>query len=382
MTKPVRTASRLDGIEISLIRQIDALATPLSINLGIGEPNIEADATFRAMAGEVATQGSWRYTPNAGRLSLRKKIAGAIAPSFDPRTEVCITAGTQLALYAIFQAFVEAGDEVLVPNPGFPAYNSLTILAGATPVQYQIEAPAWRLDASSVIAKMTERTKLIVINSPSNPLGAVTDRATLATIAAEADVRGCVVVSDEVYQSIWYGQEPQSLLDLGRNVVVVGGLSKSHSMTGLRLGWAIAREELMTPIIKTHGYVATCASAFSQDLAERIFEAREWNAAWLRRVRARFREQRDAALEAIERDLGIHLQPPAGAFYAFVPVPTRDSLSMVKSLVSEADVVVIPGTAFGSAGEGFVRISYAASVDAIREGIARIGRYLERRRRD
>lgn len=380
MTKPVRTASRLEGIEISLIRQIDALAKPLSINLGIGEPNIEPDATFRAMANEVAAQGSWRYTPNAGRLSLRKKLAAAITPAFDPRSEVCITAGTQVALYAIFQTFVEAGDEVLVPNPGFPAYPTLAMLAGATPVEYQIEPAAWRLDARSVIAKMTERTKLIVINSPSNPLGAVADRTALATIAAEADARGCVVVSDEVYQSIWYGQEPQSFLDLGRNVVVVGGLSKSHSMTGLRLGWAIAREELMTPIIKSHGYVATCASAFSQDLAERILEAREWNAAWLKRVRARFREQRDTALEAVERELGIRLQPPAGAFYAFVPVPTRDTLSLAKSLVSEADVVVIPGTAFGSAGEGFIRVSYAAPLDAIREGVARIGRFLERRR--
>ena len=359
-----RTARRLDGIELSLIRQINALATADSVNLGIGEPNIEPDETLRELALR-ATSVPWRYSPNPGLLSLRKQLAAL-------PEEICVTAGTQEGLSAIFQAYVEEGDEVLVPDPGFLSYSTLARLAGATPVPYLLEPPEWTIDIDGLLAKITARTKLIVVNSPSNPLGSVIDRETLQRIAAA----GPLVVSDEVYREIWYERPPASMLGMGDNVLVVGGMSKSHAMTGLRLGWIMGNEAVLKPIITAHQYIATCASVFSQALAELILENAAWNTAWLEGVRAEFRKQREAALYAIERELETQIPPPAGAFYAFVPVPACESIPFAKSLATDAGILVIPGAAFGKQGEGFVRVSFAAPVQQIGIGIERMGRYL------
>lgn len=183
-------------------------------------------------------------------------------------------------------------------------------------------------------------------------------------------------MSDEVYREIWYDEPPASMLGMGDNVVVLNGLSKSHAMTGLRLGWIHARESVMKPIVTAHQYIATCASVFSQALAELIFEDAEWNAAWLANVRAQFTQQREAALYAIGHELEFEIAPPAGAFYAFAAVPTCDTIDFAKSLAIDAAVLVIPGVAFGSAGNGFMRISFAAPVEQLTSGIERIGRYL------
>lgn len=352
-------ADRFAGVELSLIRQINALATSESINLGIGEPNLEPDETLREFARRAATT-SWHYSPNAGNLALRKKLG-------DPN-EICVTAGTEEALYAIFQAFLNPGDEVLIPNPGFVVYATLAKICGATPVPYDLEPFTWTVGKLPV----TPKTKLIVVNSPSNPLGAVIDEARLREIANS----GPLVVSDEVYREIWYESPPASMRGMSPNVIAVGGMSKSHGMTGLRLGWVHARAELMKTIVMAHQYIATCASVFTQALAEEILDHEEWNAQWLARVRAQFRDQREAALYAIGQQLDMPLDPPAGAFYAFVPVPSCKTLDFAKTLATDAGVLVIPGTAFGSAGEGFIRVSYAASTQQIATGIERIGRWL------
>jgi Aspartate/tyrosine/aromatic aminotransferase len=398
-TQQPRTARRLANIEISLIRQINALATPLSVNLGIGEPNVEPDQTLRAFATKAASSGSWHYTPNAGTLRLRTLVAEGSRESgvggrslmtagnhvsatpdpplpnpreFDPKSEVCITAGTQEALFSIVQAYVDPGDEVLIPDPGFISYATLVRIAGATPVAYHIEPPDWRIDVDSLLSRITSKTKLIVVNSPSNPLGSIIDRETLQRIANA----GPLVVSDEIYREIWYESPPPSMLGMSENVIVAGGMSKSHAMTGLRLGWVLAREALMTPIVTAHQYVATCASVFSQSLAESILSDDEWNRGWLEGMRAQFHAQRETALVAIARELDVTIPSPAGAFYAFVPVPACDTVSLTRTLATDAAVLVIPGVAFGALGEGFVRISYAASPDDIVTGVERIGRWL------
>lgn len=367
----MKPSDRLTGIELSLIRQINALATPLSVNLGIGEPNVVPDARLREMAKTAATS-SWHYSANAGALSLRKKLCDGTP--FDPKGEVCVTAGTQEGLFAIFTAFVNPGDEVLVPDPGFVSYATLAKICGATAVTYKLDPPDWQIDVEALRKRITPRTKLIIVNSPSNPLGTVIPKETLAEIAA----LGPLVVSDEIYRAIHYGDEPASMLDLGKteNVMVIGGLSKSHAMTGLRLGWIYADAALMQPIVTAHQYIATCASVFSQVLAEAILDDPEWNAGWLASVRAQFAAQREAALYAIQHELEAEVAPPAGAFYAFAPIPSCDTISFAKTMATDAAVLVIPGVAFGSRGEGFIRISYAASVEQITAGIERIGRYL------
>ncbi len=365
----MNSADRLADIELSLIRQINALATPYSVNLGIGEPNVAPDARLRELAHRAALT-PWQYSPNAGHLSLRRKLCEGT--SYDPKSEVCVTAGTQEGLFAVFTAYVNPGDEVLVPDPGFLSYAVLAKICGATAVPYRLEPPDWTIDAGAIEQLVTPKTKLIVVNSPSNPLGSVTDRTTLERIAA----LGPLVVSDEIYRELWYDAPPTSMRELGENVIVLDGLSKSHAMTGLRLGWILAKDSVLKPVITAHQYVATCASVFSQALAELIFEDREWNASWLDSVRAQFREQRDAAIYAIHHELEIEIPPPAGAFYAFAPVPSCDTITFAKALATDAAVLVIPGLAFGTQGQGFIRISYAAPLDQITSGIERIGRYL------
>jgi aspartate/methionine/tyrosine aminotransferase len=365
----VKTADRLANVELSLIRQINALATPYSVNLGIGEPNLAPDDTLRDMAHRAATL-PWQYSPNPGHLSLRKKLCEGT--EFDPKSDVCVTAGTQEALFAIFTAFVNPGDEVLVPNPGFLSYATLARMCGAAPVPYDLEPPGWQIDAGALLKKITPKTKLIVVNSPSNPLGAVIDRETLQKIASS----GALVVSDEIYREIWYDAPPDSMLGMSENVIVLNGLSKSHGMTGLRLGWILANAAIMKPVITAHQYIATCASVFSQALAEMIFDQRAWNESWLANVREQFSAQREAALYAIRHELDTTIEPPRGAFYAFVPLPACDTISLAKELATDAAVLVIPGLAFGTLGQGFVRISYAAPIEQITSGIERIGRWL------
>ena len=362
-------ADRLKDIELSLIRQINALATPYSVNLGIGEPNLAPDETLRELAARAAAM-PWQYSPNPGHLSLRKRLAEGT--DFDPRSEVCVTAGTQEALFAIFTAYVNPGDEVLVPNPGFLSYATLARMCGAQPVTYDLDPPEWRIDVDALRRKITPKTTLIIVNSPSNPLGSVIERETLQAIADT----GVLVVSDEIYREIWYDVPPDSMLGMSENVIVMNGLSKSHGMTGLRLGWMLARAEILQPIVTAHQYIATCASVFSQALAEAIFDDPQWNASWLAGVRAQFRAQREAALYAIEHELHSEVAPPAGAFYAFAAVPSCDTISFAKTLATDAAVLVIPGLAFGTRGQGFIRISYAAPVDQITAGIERIGRWL------
>jgi len=365
----LKPADRLANVELSLIRQINALATPYSVNLGIGEPNLAPDETLRELAKRAAA-APWQYSPNPGHLSLRKKLCART--DFDPKTEACVTAGTQEALFAIFTAYVNPGDEVLVPNPGFLSYATLARICGASPVTYDLEPPEWRIDAGALKKKITSKTKLIVVNSPSNPLGSVIDRETLQAIADT----GVLVVSDEIYREIWYDAPPASMMGMGDNVIVMNGLSKSHGMTGLRLGWILARAEIMKPVITAHQYIATCASVFSQALAELIFDNRAWNEGWLANVREQFAAQREAALYAIRHELDTELSPPRGAFYTFVPLPACDTISFAKELATDAAVLVIPGLAFGTLGQGFVRVSYAAPIEQITSGIERIGRWL------
>lgn len=372
----MKPASRFDGIEISLIRQINALATPLTVNLGIGEPNVAPDDEFLDMARAAATS-PWQYSANAGHIELRRLIAGASGDGYDPDDEVCITAGTEEALYAVMQSFIEPGAEVLVPDPGFLAYATLVQLAGGTPRPYALD-DRWQIVEDALRAAVTGRTRAIVVNSPSNPTGAVLSETSLQAIVRVASENDILVISDEVYREIYYDAPPPSMRNRGRNVVVVDGLSKSHSMTGLRLGWILAERSLMKTIVKAHQYIATCASVFSQRLARSVFENRDWNQRWLRSMREQFASQRQTALAACEQRLHHPVTPlPEGAFYLFIPVPSCDTVALAKTLATDAAVLVIPGVAFGGRGEGYLRISYATSPQNIMNGFARLGGHLD-----
>src|SRR5688572_16831768 len=308
----MKPADRFDAIEISLIRQINALARPGSINLAIGEPNVEPDEHFRELARKAAGEGSWHYTPNPGTLSLRQRIVQHERLELDPATEICVTAGTQEGLYAVTQAFLNPGDEVLVPDPGFLAYPVLARLAGATPLPYRLDHESWNIDFEDLERQITAKTRAIIINSPSNPTGGVEPESSIERLTRIADDRDLLLISDEVYREIHFGTAGTSFAGRGRNVIVANGMSKSHAMTGLRLGWLMGRRELMQPIVKAHQYVATCASSFSQLLGELVLSDQKWNQQWLNVVREKFRTQREVAISAIEQHLGARIPPPSG----------------------------------------------------------------------
>ncbi|HEY0591897.1 MAG TPA: pyridoxal phosphate-dependent aminotransferase [Thermoanaerobaculia bacterium] len=373
----IRPASRMESVEISLIRQINALATPLSINLGIGEPNVEPTPAIRRIAAEVAAGEPWRYSPNPGFIELRRLIAEEEAPQYDPQTEICVTAGTEEGLYAVMQTFVEPGDAVLVPDPGFVSYPVLVSLAGGTAVPYALDPDTWDIDFDQLERVWKKKVKAIVVNSPSNPTGAVIPEPSVRRLVAMAEARGTLIVADEVYREIHYGERPPTFGGRGAQAIVLNGMSKSHSMTGLRLGWILAPAALMRELVKAHQYIATCASVFSQQLAMRLLADGAARREWLESLRGAFLRQRDAAVAAAARALGVAMRPPAGAFYLFAPVPACASYDLARRLATDAAVLTIPGSAFGRRGEGFLRISYAAPVDVIQKGFGRIGKYLE-----
>jgi aspartate/methionine/tyrosine aminotransferase len=373
----IRRATRLDSVEISLIRQIQALGTPLSINLGIGEPNVEPTQAIRRMAEEVAREEPWRYSPNPGFPELRRLISDEEAPQYDPQHEICVTAGTEEGLYAVMQSFVDPGDQVLVPDPGFVSYPVLVSLAGGKAVPYALDPEGWEVDFDALERVWTPATKAIVVNSPSNPTGAVLSETTVRRIVAMAEERGTLIIADEVYREIHYGERPPTFGGRGGPVVVLNGMSKSQSMTGLRLGWVLAPADLMREIVKAHQYIATCASVFSQHLAMRILADGEARREWMETLRGAMGRQRDAAVAAARRAFGAEIAAPAAAFYLFAPVPSCTTVDLARSLATDAAVLTIPGSAFGRRGEGFLRVSYAAPVEVIQEGMERIGKHLE-----
>jgi len=311
-------ASRFEGIQLSVIRQLNALARPDSINLGIGEPNLAPDEALLEMARGAASEGAWRYSPNAGFESLRRVIASTNRPTYDPFGEICITAGTQEGLYAVTQAFVDDGDEVLVPDPGFLSYPTLVRLAGGVPVPYPLWRGDWSIDVEAIESLINERTKMIIVNSPANPTGGVATGEQMVELCRIAEEHDVLVVSDEVYREIWYDEPPATMAGISKNAIVIDGLSKSHGMTGLRIGWILADVSLMSTIVTAHQYIATCASVFSQRLAERILENEDWNRDWLDRARRRCGTRRD-------RDPGLGLRHGRRASSAtFVRVHGRD----------------------------------------------------------
>lgn len=371
---PFQPADRIAEVSLSLIRQMAARRRDDTIDLGLGESDVPPAEWMRESAARVARETPWTYSPNAGLEETRAAVAGYLGCG-DP-ARVCITAGSQEALYAVMQAWVGEGDEVLVPDPGFLAYPTLVRLAGALPVAYRLSAPDWAIDRDQLAAAISPRTKMIIVNTPSNPTGAVLSGDELEFIGGLAERHALLVVCDEVYRELWSGEKPRSPDAGGGQFLVVGGMSKSHSMTGLRAGWVAGDPDLLAPVIVAHQYITTCASVFAQKLMVEILTS-DQNLGWLRAVREHLGARSAAAVAAWQRHVGTPVEPPQGAFYLFAPVPSCSTRSFAVELIEKGNVLAIPGVAFGREGEGWLRISYAAPLESIDEGIRRIARLLD-----
>ena len=367
--KEFAPSKRLLGIEKSVIRQVFDRARPGSINLGLGEPDLPTPDVIRRAAVKVIVEEQNGYTSHAGLPALREKVA-AEYPYLEGKPErVIITAGSQEALYLSLLALVDEGDEVLLPNPGFVVYPTIVKMAGGKSTFYRLPREEdFAFDLDEFRRALSPRTKVVVCISPSNPTGRTLSQDDLAQIADALRDHGAYLISDEIYRDLYYTLErPGSLSSFYDRTIVIGGLSKSMSMTGWRLGWLCGDEALVKAALVLHGYVTTCASTVSQkaSLVAWTEEAERARAGF----RETFRARRDHLLELIDTELGLRAVTPDGAFYTMLDVSSYGpSMKVADALLSEG-VITVPGVAFGSESEGFLRVSFCADHDRLSQGI-------------
>lgn len=370
---------RLQGIEKSVIRQVFDRAQPGSINLGLGEPDLPTPEVIRRAAVKAIIEEQNGYTSHSGLKSLREKIA-AEYPYLDNNPDrVIVTAGSQEALYLALLALVDDGDEVLLPNPGFVAYPTIVKMAGGTAKFYRLPREnGFAFDADAFRRALTPQTKVVVCISPSNPTGRTLSRDDLMAIADAVRDHRPYLISDEIYRDLYYtAQRPESASAFCDRTIVIGGLSKSMSMTGWRLGWLGADEAVVRAALVLHGYVTTCASTVSQkaSLVAWSDEAEGARAGF----RETFRSRRDHLLRLIDSELGLRAITPDGAFYTMLDVSEFGPSMKVAEALLAARVITVPGAAFGSESEGFLRVSFCADHETLAEGVRRIKRGLELR---
>ena len=371
--------ARLQGIQKSVIRQVFDRARPGSINLGLGEPDLPTPNVIREAAVRVITEQQNGYTSHAGLPELRKKVARDY-PFLDENPErVVITAGSQEALYLALLTLVDEGDEVLLPNPGFVAYPTIVRMAGGVANYYRMPRERdFGFDIDEFRRALTPKTKVVVCISPSNPTGRTLSRDDLGSIAGALRDHDAFMISDEIYRDLYYTIErPESLSSFYDRTIVISGLSKSMSMTGWRLGWLAGDEEVVNAALVLHGYVTTCASAVSQK-ASLVSWSDEAEAARAE-FRETFRSRRDHLLTLVREELGLNAVTPDGAFYTMIDVSEFGPSMQVAEALLGAGVITVPGAAFGSESEGFLRVSFCADHDTLAEGVQRIKRGLQLR---
>jgi len=365
---------RLQGIEKSVIRQVFDRALPGSLNLGLGEPDLPTPDVIRRAAVRIIEEEQNGYTTHAGLPALREKIASDYAYLEGKPERVIVTAGSQEALYLALLTLVDEGDEVLLPNPGFVAYPTIVRMAGGVSNFYCLPSSKdFSFDIEDFRRALTPRTKVVVCISPSNPTGRALSTNDVRALADAVRNHGAYLISDEIYRELYYGEErPESASSYYDRTIVISGLSKSMSMTGWRLGWMAGDPSVIQSALVLHGYVTTCASAVSQKASLVAWS----DEAELARTsfRKTFKARRDHLLELIKSDLGLRAVTPDGAFYTMVDVSKFGSSMKVAEAFLAERVITVPGSAFGSESEGFLRVSFCADLDALTEGVQRMKR--------
>ena len=370
-----RTAERLAGVDRTLIRRIFDAAPPGSINLGLGQPDLPTPPRIALAGIDAIASGRTAYTSTGGDPAVREAIARRYPHVARGGAGAMVTIGSQEAVFVAVMALAGPGDEVLVPDPGYPAYPVLARLAGARAVPYPLRSErAFRMDADDVASRLTERTRLVILCSPSNPTGAIDEDGELSRLAAILGRAGVPFLSDEIYASFAYEREAASISGHAPDGgLVVSGLSKDVAMTGWRLGWVVGPEEIVARLVACHQYVVTCASSISQAAA--LTALGPDGDLERGRILEVFRGRRAVMLHAL-RAIGRDVNPPDGAFYFFVDVRDRGGSMAIAERLLERRVITIPGEAFGPGGAGFLRLSYAAREEDIRTGVEALGRVL------
>jgi len=356
------------------------------ISLGIGEPDFDTPWHVRESTVFALERGATHYTSNLGYLELRralvKYVRKAFGGEYNAESEVLVTVGVSEALDLALRALLNPGDEVLYHEPCYVSYRATILFAHGTPVAVETSANnGFRLTRTMLESKISPRTKVLMLNFPNNPTGAIMSQADLRDIAAFACERDLLVITDEIYGELTYDSPHISIISLPgmrERTLFLHGFSKAWAMTGFRLGYACGPAELVEAMMKIHQYTMLCASSLSQKAALEALARPESDIAEM--VDA-YRLRRNFLARAFE-EMGLECHKPLGAFYAFPSVEKLglSSRDFALKLLHEEKVAVVPGAAFGACGEGFVRCAYATSMDNIKEAMARMARLVKRLR--
>ncbi|MCU1265740.1 MAG: Aminotransferase [Acidobacteria bacterium] len=340
--------------------------------MGLGEPDLPTPEVMRQAAIRVIAEEQNGYTLQAGLPALRERVAGDYPHLKLATDDVIITAGSQEGLYLALMTLVGEGDEVLMPDPGFVAYPTIVRMAGGQPVYYRLPAANdFCFDADDFRNRISPRTKVVVCISPSNPTGRSLSKADLQAMADALRDTGVYVVSDEIYRDLYYtGERPESISSFYERTILISGLSKSMSMTGWRLGWMCAEQAIIQSALVLHGYVTTCAATISQKAALAAWTPEAENAR--AEIRRTFHKRRDHLLALISKELPVRAVVPDGAFYTMVDIRGYGPSLEVAEKLLDYGVVTIPGSAFGSESEGFLRVSFCADEGKLTEGVRRL----------
>jgi aminotransferase len=381
-------SQRVANISPSGIRKFfDILSTMEgAISLGVGEPDFVTPWHVSEAGIYSIEKGYTMYTSNKGLLELRQELARHLRSrydvEYDPETEILITVGVSEGLDLAMRSIINPKDEVLSPDPSYVSYGPCTVLAEGVfvPVPTTVESD-FKVKAADIEKRVTPRTKAILLGYPNNPTGAVMERDELAEVAEVARRNDLIVVSDEIYDRLVYGVKHTCFASLPRmkeRTILLGGFSKAYAMTGWRVGYAAARPEIIEAMTKVHQYTMLCAPIVAQMAATEALRAGD---AVVNEMVADYDRRRRVMLKGFN-DIGLACFEPRGAFYCFpsVKVVGLSSNEFAEQLLVEEKVAVVPGSAFGESGEGYVRCCYATALSDIEEALRRMGRFVERHR--
>ncbi len=382
-------AKQVVGLKPSGIRKFFDLVAemPEAISLGVGEPDFDTPWHIRDEGIYSLEKGRTFYTSNSGLMELRTEICNylkrRIGVNYLPKGEVLVTVGGSEAIDLALRAMINPGEgeEVLIPQPSYVSYEPCAILAGAKPVIIELKAEnEFRLTAAELEAAITDKTKILVLPFPNNPTGAIMARKDLEAIAPLIEKHDLFVISDEIYSELTYGDEHCSIVSLPgmkERTILINGFSKAYAMTGWRLGYACGPQKILSQMTKIHQFAIMCAPTTSQYAA---VEALKNGDADVAEMREAYNQRRRFLMHAFQ-EMGLPCFEPFGAFYVFPCIQkfgmTSEEFAM--ELLKEEKVAVVPGAAFGDCGEGFLRISYAYSLENLKIAMERIARFIEKR---
>ena len=381
-----RFNKQLDKIQVSLIRQFDQAISeiPGVLRLTLGEPDFTTPDHVKEAAKRAIDQDQSYYTGMSGLLTLRQAASDFVKEKYqldyNPENEILVTIGATEALSATLTAILEEGDKVLLPAPAYPGYEPIVNLVGAEIVEIDTTENGFVLTPEMLekaILEQGDKLKAVILNYPANPTGITYSREQLEALAAVLRKYEIFVVCDEVYSELTYtGENHVSLGTMLRDqAIIINGLSKSHAMTGWRLGFIFAPANFTAQLIKSHQYLVTAANTMAQHAAVEALTAGKNDAEPMKKE---YIQRRDYIIDKMT-DLGFKIIKPDGAFYIFAKIPAgynQDSFAFLKDFAQKKAVAFIPGAAFGQYGEGYVRLSYAASMGTIREAMKRLEEYM------